>query len=69
MQPENMPYYRGPRVKSPNNSEQTVDVAANFLLTMIITQERFSPPRLANYPVQFRRFPWDQVYDANIRAL
>ena len=69
MQPENMPYYRGPRVKYPGNSKQTVNVAANSLLAMIVTQERFSPPCLANYPVQFGRFPGDQVYDTNTRAL
>jgi hypothetical protein len=67
MQPENMPYYWGPRVKSPDNSRPPVNVAANSLLTMIITQERYSPPCLANYPVRFGQFPLDQ--DTKIRAL
>jgi hypothetical protein len=36
MQPENMPYYRGPRIRHPESSgEATVDAAANSLLTTI----------------------------------
>jgi hypothetical protein len=40
IQPENMPYYRGPRVRHQEESDDTnVDTAAASLLTTIITQE------------------------------
>jgi hypothetical protein len=39
MQPENMPYYCSPRVRHQEGSEDaTVDVAADSLLTTIVTQ-------------------------------
>jgi hypothetical protein len=57
MQPENMPYYCSPRVRHQEGSEDaTVDVAADSLLITIVTQERYKPPCLANYPIQFGQF-------------
>jgi hypothetical protein len=57
MQPENMPYYQGPGVRSPYDSQgPAVNEAANSLLTMIVTQERNGSPCLANYPVWFGKF-------------
>jgi len=60
-------YYWGSRVKSPGDSRPPVNVAANSLLTMLVTQESNSPPCLANYPVQFGQCPMDQ--DTKNRAL
>jgi hypothetical protein len=58
MQPENMPYYQGPQIRHPESSgEATVDAAANFLLTTIVTQEQNILPCFANYPIQFGKFP------------
>ncbi len=58
MQPKNMPFYWGPCIRHPANSgETTVNDAANSLLMMIVTQEQNSPPCLANYPIQFGKFP------------
>ncbi len=58
MQPANMPYYWGPRIRYPANSgEPTVDDAANSLLMTILMQDRISQPCLANYPIQFGNFP------------
>jgi hypothetical protein len=68
MQPENMPYYRGPHVRPPYDSQgPAVDAAANSLLTMIVTQERNGPPCLANYPVWLGKFPL--LHDTTIRPL
>jgi hypothetical protein len=58
MQTENMPYYRGPRIWHPANLGETiVNAAANSLLTTIVNQEWNSQPCLANYPIQFGKFP------------
>jgi hypothetical protein len=42
-------------------------MAANSLLTTIVTQEQSIPPCFANYPVRFGQFPLDK--DTSIRAL
>ncbi len=68
MQPENMPYYHGPRIRHPDDLEDAnADVAAESLLTMIVAEERYIPPCLANYPVRFGEFT--PPTDAAIRYL
>jgi hypothetical protein len=68
MQLENMPYYQGPCLRSPYNSQgPAVNEAANSLLMMIVTQERNGPPCLANYPVWFGKFPL--LHNTTIRPL
>jgi hypothetical protein len=68
MQPENMPYYRGPRVRHPDDLEDAnAVVAAESLLTTIVAEERYTPPCLANYPVRFGEFT--PPTDAAIRHL
>jgi hypothetical protein len=68
IQPKNMPYYRGPHIQHPANSgETTINTAANSLLMTIITQEQNSPPCLANYPIQFGKFP--SLEDPSIRPM
>jgi hypothetical protein len=68
MQPENMPYYRGPRVQHQEDLEEaTVDVAADSLLTTIVTQERYKPPCLANYPIRFGQFL--SLTDTSVRPM
>jgi hypothetical protein len=64
MQPENMPYYWGPCIQHPADLGETiVDAAANSLLTTIVTQEQNIQPCLANYPIQFGKFPsLDKTY-------
>jgi hypothetical protein len=58
MQPANMPYYWGPRIRHPADlGEPTVNDADNSLLTTTVTQDWISQPCLANYPIQFGDFP------------
>jgi hypothetical protein len=76
MKPENMPYYRGPRVRHLDDLEDAnTDVAAVSLLTIIVTKAQYIPPCLANYPVQFGTIisPTDtdirQLYNSEFPAL
>ena len=76
MQPENMPYYRGPRVRHPEDLEDAnANVTAESLLTTIVAKERYIPPCLANYPVRFGKFtpPTDvairHLYNSEFPAL
>jgi hypothetical protein len=71
-----MPYYRGPRVRHQQESDNTtIDAAAASLLTTIITQDRDYTTCLANYPVRFGQFPSPtppgdrQMYNSEFPAL
>ena len=61
MLPENMPYYRGPRVQPPVDE---VTVEANHihsLMSTITTSASGSPDTLCIRPIQFGSFPDDTI--------
>ncbi len=54
MRPENMPYYRGPRIQQPMTDSDAADNlhAGNFL-TELITSNGCGPTHFSNIPVRF----------------
>ena len=54
MRPENMPYYRGPRIQRPTTESNAADnLHAGNLLTELITSNGCGPTHLSNVPICF----------------
>ena len=54
MHPENMPYYRSPRIQQPTTDSDAVDnLHAGNLLTELITSNGCGPTHFSNIPVRF----------------
>ena len=54
MRPENMPYYRGPRIQQPTtDSDAAENLHAGNLLTELITSNGCGPTHFSNIPVRF----------------
>jgi len=57
MHPENMPYYRGPRIQDPTNSAVPADaLRIQSLITKIVSSFGCGHTHLSNVPIQFGEF-------------
>ena len=63
MQPENMPYYRGPRVSTPqpDQSDNPSDSAAQVVVSAIIVDHCNGMQHLSNVPIKFGQLAIDPL--------